>query len=723
MAFTQTFPGVYTSVTDNSFVPAFTSRFKCGLVGVAQRGPFNSPVSTRSFGDYISNFGGKIADANGNILSYLPQAAGILTPLTDGLTIVRVGKLYDSVAADGSGYRFVSGGVTQNGTIQTSSSNLFQVNDYVRISEVGKASTVNAQVTAIRGTSLVLNKAASDDYDQANIDRSTANAAANKAEGFLSSFIYGTSISLAGYGNKSDYTLYLKSAPSSLSALQAIINVGQLVKITEAGKTSSLELLVKSVVPSTTVGGSTVDGYITFETSAVASLGYNPIALQDTYANAAITPVATSGLGYQTQDVIYAQANTEGEWANTSVDGTAGLVVTVGPGSAIGTKAITVLYNSSAVEIIDGLVNDSTSPNYYETRINGKSAYIQVKVLGSDEPANTLAGWKAGAKKTNSVTFKGGFNGAEGLVAADYIGTLDPDTDTATGLRIFEDKENVNVNVICVPGLANAGDPTNGSNAVEVAQQAAAISAQVRSAYLMDVPPISIRQGIDWHNGQGLYTGIGKLDTPYAAVFWDWWQAADPFDGASIMLPPTIAALRALAYTFDHYKPWFAAAGETRGLVPEALGVQFPRISDTNKQAMQGNGNCINPILSSRGVIMVYGDRTLQRSESKLSSLHNVILVNYVLDGLSAIGRGYVFDPNDTTLLGQLQSASNAFLVSVANDRGLEGFNVDLSANNATTRNQRNVIMKLELIPTDTMERLFIEAVVDASGATLTSVS
>jgi len=122
---------------------------------------------------------------------------------------------------------------------------------------------------------------------------------------------------------------------------------------------------------------------------------------------------------------------------------------------------------------------------------------------------------------------------------------------------------------------------------------------------------------------------------------------------------------------------------------------------------------------------MVYGERTLQRAESKLSSIHSVLLVNYLLNSLARIGRRYVFSPNDPELLSEIHETFDTVLRSVKNDRGLEGYEiiVDGSNNNASTRNNREVVVDLAIIPVDTMERMFLNATVNSSGATLNNVA
>jgi hypothetical protein len=48
----KTFPGVYTTITDDSFVQPAASRFRPGLIGVATKGPFNTPTAVRSLKEY-----------------------------------------------------------------------------------------------------------------------------------------------------------------------------------------------------------------------------------------------------------------------------------------------------------------------------------------------------------------------------------------------------------------------------------------------------------------------------------------------------------------------------------------------------------------------------------------------------------------------------------------------------------------------------------------------
>lgn len=694
----QTFPGVYTSIVDRSTFQTISSRLRTGLIGVAQKGPFDTPVSIRSSREFVDVFGQSLDG------SYLANAATILGDMSDGTTVVRVGRQYESVASANAS------GVSGSYAIVTPNAALFSANDYIRITQTGKASTVNAKVDHVSGNTITLvsvgseAKALAGTYTSANVDRCPVSGAANEAEGFLYSVTYGSAVITGNVvGDKSAYQF------KALLADLAAVAVGDKIKISQTGKTSTEEVQVKSVQIDATDATKIV---VTLEPANLPEYGYQALALQDSYTAASVYKVT----GSTTAPALHALANTSGTWANAS--GTNGLKVTVSPGSSPNTKRINVYLNSALVEKIDNLSIDPTSDDYYTTRINGNSSYLVVNAAVSPltAPANTLDPWNTSvATPLNVCTFSSGYNG-ESASAADFVGTILPADDSATGLKCFEDTDNLFVNIICAPGITY----------MSVHQEIARIGAVINARGIGDIPQgLNSREATDWHNGTGLYSTRGKLDTPYMTYYWNWITVIDPFTGAEKVVPPTVGALRVLAYTFDSAKPWFAAAGETRGLIPEAVQVEFPKISLDAKSAMYGNGNSVNPILLNRGRIMVFGERTLQRTESKLTALHSCILVDYVVNGLAQIGRHYVFEPNDPELLNQLRSSFQQFLQSVQAERGIEDYNlvIDDTNNTAATRNNREVHVDLYIIPTDTMERLYINATVRESGAQLNTAT
>jgi phage tail sheath protein FI len=730
----KTFPGVYTSITDDSFVQPAASRFRPGLIGVASKGPFNTPTSVRSLKEFREYFGAPLTTTYQNDGSpsgagfFLADAVAMIADMTDGIVVVRVGSQYEDLPVqDVSGvegsYTF---GTSQYALLAPTADDPV----YARITEPGKPSTVGVRVIAVGNGTVALDTAGdalAASYEDATVAFSHESGAANKAESILYAYTYGTNsgqvvdaqITSVGTitGNKNDFSFTVQQNPGNLA-------VGEVYKIEETNKASTHEVRIKAIQNNT----------IYLETSDITQVGYQALPLQDTYSQGRLYK-ATGDIAF-----LYLEAANEGEWAN-GASPTSGLYTKVRPGSDPGTKKIEVYWNAGLVETFDNLSDDPDSDNYYTTRINDISQYIYIKHVispaGSQQyhAANTADPWDTSYDDANlSATPKsmpvgeinaggdsgGSFDlGANGASAtdADYIGTIDPTDDTPTGLKCFEDTENVNVNVLAAP----MDNISRG-----IMQELNRVAKRINAISLADVPAgLNARFAIDWHNGQGQFTGLGRIDSPNIAVYWNWFRITDPFTGNIKLVPPTLGALRCMAYTFDRDKPWYAAAGETRGWIPEALSVEFDRVSGDVKQAMYGNGQSINGIFKMRNRIVLFGERTMQIAESKLSAVHNVVLVNYVVNGLAEIGRRFVFDPNDAELLVLINLAFTEFLDKVRNERGLEDYElvVDDRNNNADTRNQRQVIVDLALIPTDVAERIFINATVKESGAVLNALN
>ena len=468
--------------------------------------------------------------------------------------------------------------------------------------------------------------------------------------------------------------------------------------------TNSREALVASV--------DTVSQIVYLQTSTNTQTGVQVVTLQDNYTSATVQKmVSATGGGV----ALHLQAATAGTWANTI--GNTGLKVQVTPGSAQDSEKLIIYEDGAVVEVVDNLSMSPTSTNYIQT-VLANDTYVNVLgVLTTEPPSNTRAPWNTiSYTASNTATFANGFNG-ENVGDTDYIGTYNPVTDQRTGLKVYDDRANVNVSALCVPGISTQA----------VMQELVRIALNINSVSIVDVPDmLNGREAIDWQAAAGLYSNQVRIDSYTMAFFWNWCLCTNAFTGLTEWQPPTVQVLGAMAKVFDKYSPWWATAGMVRGLLPNVGAVRYPRLSDDVKQGMYGNGNCINPILLYHGqYILIWGDITAQRESSKLQALHTVNLVNYILYSMSTIAQRYVFDPNDDVLLNQLTLEFTSLLNSVQTGRGLEQYLLvcDDTNNTPATRNARNVIVNLAIIPTDVAERIYLNVTVDQSGAQLTAVS
>jgi len=166
----KTFPGVYTTIVDKSFFTPSTSRFKPGLIGVASKGPFNTPTPIQSLKDFVNTFGRPITtsyttnnttdittpDGSGY---FLADAVDIIADFTDAITVVRIGNQYTDLApSDGASgansYTLYS--VSNAPRIQA----LLTTGDvFLRVQETGLASTVNVSVVSAGGGTIVIDSA------------------------------------------------------------------------------------------------------------------------------------------------------------------------------------------------------------------------------------------------------------------------------------------------------------------------------------------------------------------------------------------------------------------------------------------------------------------------------------------------------------------------------------------------------------------------------------
>lgn len=731
----KNFPGVYTQIIDQSLSATSTSRFQPGLIGVASKGPFNTPTPVATVQDFINIFGQPISG------HYLSTALGIIAPFTNGATIVRVGAQYQplpgnvnypATGAVGKGY-FISTGAP---LVNPSLSPTGEV--FVQITQDGKRSTINAPVLSINGSFGTLQGGTLEDtYTNGELKFSYFENAASNAEGQLDGYTY-QNVSLGTVsGTKGDYFFNVTATPTNLA-------IGDLLILSQANKAPTQEVYVTGVNP--IVAGSAV---IQLQPTNDTERGYQALNLQDNYTAASVTRV----VGKTPSALVYAKS--AGTWSNTTTGSANGLKVQVAPGTNAGTKKIMIFWNSALVEVYDnlGFFTTPTGASAFETMINQTvpSNYITIKTLGTVAPANTVNPWNLSATDAivgaptndaavgDSGSFEGGFDG-ENAQSNDFVGAFDPVNDVMTGIKSFEDTDNVFVNVLCAPGVTSTDTSTVGVHA-----QLRDTATVTKSIALIDIPatnpqsfpvtnadsvPLTIWNAIDWVNGAGQFVSRGFFNTPYMAAFFNWITMQDPITQQTISAPPTIGALRAMAFTWLNDQPWYAAAGATRGVIPEATDVAFPKISSNAKEASYVAGQTpINLILKTQGEIQVNGELTLLRippgTTDKLTAIHNLVLVEYVVQGLAAIGRTKVFDPNDVTLLQQLNLAMTQFLDSVVNLRGIEAYELvcDSSNNNNATRNLREVIVDLNIVPTDTVEKIYINATVLESGAIVNNIT
>jgi hypothetical protein len=755
----KTFPGVYTSIVDKSFFTPTVSKFRPGLVGVASKGPFGVVTEVHSLKEFLTTFGRPITteydtDVTTGISTprsggyFLADAVDAVADATNSISVVRVGNQYETLANhDGiSGADDYTLYCPHNALRIQALMNAHDNILFLRIHQTGKPSTVNVVPVSTTTNTVSLDPTGDGlaaGYTGAIISYSPYDKAANASEGVLYAYTYGTSAShlpdamytavgsISGYKNRFEF--FCASNATNIA-------VGDVYKIKQDSKQTTHELRVKNVIANYL----NTSGTVYLEKSDNAQIGFQSLPLQDNYTAAALYK-ARGRTAF-----LYFKAATEGTWAD-GANSTQGLYLKVKPGSTAGTKKLEVYWNSALVETHDGITDNPTdTTNFWSYRLaRDVSSYVyceqsynpysenwtaantvapwDTQFYGSVVPATLPPAMPCGAINAGWLTlstgqtvdtggqFTKGYNG-ESPTNTDWIGDLNPVSDLATGIQAFEDTDATNANVIAVP-MDNID--------LSVMNQLALTCAKIKAVGLCDVPAsYNGRQAVDWHIGKLPSQDGNLLDNRNVALYWNWFIRTNRF-GETKLVPPSIGVLRAMGDSFSKGKPWDAVAGEVRGYLPEAQNAQFERVPEEVKQSFFAGINRLNPILKIKGRYFIYGQRTMQRIDSRLGDLNVMILINWILSGMSDVARRYVFDPNDNELLLTLELAFSEFLDRIANDRGIENYNLvmDSRNNTAETRNNREVIVDLEVIPIGPVERIYINAIVRESGAVLNTLT
>lgn len=407
----------------------------------------------------------------------------------------------------------------------------------------------------------------------------------------------------------------------------------------------------------------------------------------------------------------------------------------------IHTKQLRVFVNGIQQEVFDGLIGyDNTSANYWDNKVGTEnspvSKYIFAEYLGTGNTAgaqpmstynNTkfpnnprllmgnstqVRAYNVSSSATTTFANCRGVDGANPNASA-YIGAVQSDR-TSTGLQCFYNVSQYPINLVCVPGITLTSVIDAVITLCETRKDCLGI---------LDTPlGLSVQEAIDWHNGQGIYAGDhSAFVTNKAAMYYPWVLQYDPYSSSNIWLPPSAVVPAVISYSDSVGELWYAPAGINRGTIPNAISVET-QISEGDMDAMYGpgNGNALNPIVQfPQNGIVVWGQRTLQRTPSSLDRINVRRLVFYIEKSLSAASRQLNFEQNDPILWAQILNLYNPFLLNLKGRRALYWFQTvcDSTTNTAQTINQNQVVSKVYLIAEKSAEAIVIQVALLPNGA------
>tara|TARA_B100000927_G_scaffold289815_1_gene287173 strand:+ start:719 stop:4093 length:3375 start_codon:yes stop_codon:yes gene_type:complete len=214
-----------------------------------------------------------------------------------------------------------------------------------------------------------------------------------------------------------------------------------------------------------------------------------------------------------------------------------------------------------------------------------------------------------------------------------------------------------------------------------------------------------------------------QLNSSYGATYYPWVKVKDTSNGRDVWTPPSVVALGVMANTEKSSEVWFAPAGFNRGGLNQGnaglpvLQVTEQLLSRDRDTLYQSN---INPIASfvSEGIV-IFGQKTLQSTQSALDRINVRRLLIFVKKEVSRISKNLLFEQNVQATWARFHGQIKPFLESVKVRFGLTDFKIVLDDTTTTPDLiDRNIMYaKIFLKPARSIEFIAVDFVITNTGA------
>lgn len=206
----------------------------------------------------------------------------------------------------------------------------------------------------------------------------------------------------------------------------------------------------------------------------------------------------------------------------------------------------------------------------------------------------------------------------------------------------------------------------------------------------------------------------------YGASFTPWCTFRSPSIKRDIKLSPSFAYLSAYAVSTQSNANWYAAAGVTRGYIPNLIGTDEAISESLSQQLQPRDGVAINPIMEIRPYgTVIWGNRTLKNNIGDLTvtSFLNVRqLANDVKRTVWVACKTCTFEPNSNILWINFKAQIVPLLEQMTGNNGLSGYKIT----RLPTDKKATVVARITLYCIEAVEDFDITVELTDSQITIT---
>ena len=331
---------------------------------------------------------------------------------------------------------------------------------------------------------------------------------------------------------------------------------------------------------------------------------------------------------------------------------------------------------------------------YLEDRINGFSSYITV-ADGDALYADTIL------PKVQSSTL---------ALAQGSDGSVVGDSDIINGWNNnFSNPDDIDVRILIGAGQTSVNVQSAMKVIAESRKDCIAIFDVPYSATASTTATVTFR------------TVTQNFNSSYCALYAPWVKVYDPYNGKTVVIPPSGYVASQFAYNDFVTQPWYAPAGLNRGLM-NVLSVT-PVYSQGDRDTLYASG--INPLQTFRGAgNAIWGQKTEQTKDSALNRINVRRLFITLEKAISISLRSFVFEPNSdvtrfriTAMVEQyldVLSAQGAF----QNELGDKGYKVvcDTTNNSPAVIDQNELHVDVFIKPSRSAEFIQLSVIATPTG-------